>query len=298
MVDQKNVLLTTGTSEANLLLNLHLLSQGDEYVAVFPEYGQTTPIAEALGCNVKKIYLENESWQLDLENVKDAVTKRTKIIFFDNPNNPTGAILPRDQVRGVCEIAEDVGAYVICDNALRGSEMDGQPAATPFENYERGVITGSMSKLGMTGLRIGWIIGDEKLVEACWKIKDYTTLSHSGFGERLATIAMQRKNLTRYIERNLRISKSNLKLLADWVGENSGYISWVPPRAGFTGFPGYDLKLGSVEFCAKLLEAEKVLLSPGEYFGVDKHFRINIGSDENMFKEAIKRLARFLSHLH
>jgi hypothetical protein len=297
-VGQENILLTTGTSEANLLLNLHLLSEGGEYVAIFPEYGQTTPVAEALGCLVKRVLLQEDSdWQLDLEDVKRAVTKRTRVIFFDNPNNPTGAVLTRDQIRGICEIAEEVGAYVVCDNALRGSELNELPAATPFENYERGVITGSMSKLGMTGLRIGWIIGDGKLIEDCWKIKDYTTLSHSGFGERLATVAMQRENLHRYIQRNIRISKRNLELLIDWIPENAESISWVPPKAGFTGFPRFQSKLSSVEFCAKFLQEEGVLMSPGEYFGLDKHFRINIGGDESLFKEALKRLAKYLSNL-
>jgi aspartate/methionine/tyrosine aminotransferase len=297
-VKAKNVLITTGTSEANLILNLHLLSQGDEYLAIFPEYGQTVPITEPMGCKVKRVFLnERQAWRLDLEKVKRTVTKKTRMIFFNNPNNPTGAVLTKDEVRGICEVAEDAGAYVVCDNALRGSELDEKPAATPFQYYERGIVTGSMSKLGMTGLRIGWLIGDEDLVEGCWKIKDYTTLSHSGLGDRLATVAMRKENLTKYITRNLDFSRRNISTMSEWIEQNSDAISCVLPKAGFTSFPKYQSELTSARFCARLLQQQKVLVSPGEYFGIDKHFRINMGCHEQQFKQATSRLTTFLNGL-
>jgi len=127
----------------------------------------------------------------------------------------------------------------------------------------------------MTGPRIGWLIGRKDLVTACWVLKDYTTLSHSGIGEYLSIIALQRENRSRYIKRNLEISKANLSILSNWIDNNRDMISWVSPKAGFTAFPEYDLPLSSEEFCKKFLEEEQVLISPGEYFGVDKHFRIN-----------------------
>lgn len=296
-VDPDEVLITTGTSEANLLANLHLLTSGDEYVGIFPEYTQTSPIAEGFGCVVKKVLLdESEGWQLSLEKVKEVVTKKTKIIFFDNPNNPTGSVLSNDQVRGICEIADDVGAYVICDNALRGSELDGRAAATPFPHYRRGIVTGSMSKLGMTGLRVGWLIGDRDFVDACWQIKDYTTLSHSGIGEVLAIPAMRNENLTKYVQRNTELSRSNRDIVSAWITKNDSY-SWVKPNAGFTGFLKYNFPLSSVDFCTRFLQEEKVLISPGEYFGVDEHFRFNYGCTPDTLKEALRRLERFTNKL-
>lgn len=297
-IKPENVLVTSGTSEANLLSNLHLLEPGDEYVAIYPIYKQTVGFVKSLGCKVKPCYLSEErEWHPDLDLLNDVVTKKTKIIFFDNPNNPTGAILNEKEIQAICDIAEDVGAYVICDNAVRGSELNREPTIMPFDYYEKGVITGSVSKLGMIGLRIGWIIGNKDLIDECLAFKDYTTLSHSGISEYLATIALQKENLSHYIKRNLDINKANLKRLTSWMNENTDLLSWILPKAGFTVFPKYFSSLESEEFCKRFLQEEHVLLAPGSYFSVDQHVRINIGIRENVMKELLKRLTKFLKRI-
>ena len=294
-VDSDNVLVTSGTSEANLLSHLHILESGDEYVAEKPSYQQTISFAKVLGCKVKEFHLdEKKDWKLDLKQLNEIVTKKTKVIFIDNPNNPTGATLTEKEMKAICEIAEDVGAYVFCDNALRGSELDKRPAATPFEYYDKGIVTGSISKLGMTDPRLGWLIGNKDLVDACWVFKDFTTLSHSKMGEYIATKALQREKRLQIIERNLGFSKANLATLSKWIAENSNLMSWVPSKGGFTAFPKYNLQLNSVEFCTKLLDTKMVLLSPGEFFGVNKHFRISIGCKNEVMVAVLERLDDFM----
>lgn len=294
----ENVLITSGTSEANLLCNLQLLTPGDEYLAIYPVYEQTIGFAKYLGCQVRNIYLEkSHAWRLDLELLKKQVTVNTKVIFFDNPNNPTGVCISKDEMQEICKIAADVGAYVVCDNALRGSELDGTPAATPFEYYEKGIITGSLSKLGMTGPRIGWLIGSKQIIEACWRFKDYTTLSHSGIGEYLATIALKEENRLRFIRRNLQISRDNLAVLNDWDRDNGNMFNWVSPKAGFTVFLAYNAPMGSVLFCENFLKEGKVLISPGEYFGVDNHIRLNFGCKKKIMIEVLERLKTFMKRL-
>lgn len=297
-VEAENVLVTSATSEANLLCNLRVLKAGDEYVAEYPCYTQSVGFAKSLGCKIRKFYLdEKNDWRPDLKRLNEIVTKRTKIIFFDNPNNPTGAMLTDDEMRTICEIAENVGAYVVCDNALRGSEFDGKLALTPFGYYDKVVVTGSISKLGMTDPRIGWLIADKEFVKSCWKFKDYTTLSHSALGEYLAIEALQEKNRLDTIKRNLQFSQTCLALLSQFIDENNRVLSWVPPNAGFTAFPKYDSQLTSEEFCKNLLREEKLLISPGQHFGLDKHLRINIGSAKGIMTEGLERLRRFMKNL-
>lgn len=236
-VEPDNVLVTSGTSEANLLSHMRILEPGDEYVAEQPSYHQTINLAKSLGCKVKEFHLdETQEWKLDLNVVSEIVTKKTKVIFVDNPNNPTGALLTEKEMKAICEIAKDVDAYVFCDNTLRGSELDGKPTATPFEYYAKGIVTGSISKLGMTDPRLGWLIGNKDLVDGCWIFKDHSTLSHSKMGEYLATEAMQRERRPKIIERNLGFSRANLAILSEWINENNNMISWIPPKGGFTTF--------------------------------------------------------------
>jgi len=293
-----NVLVTSATTEANLLVNLAVLNPGDEYVAVMPEYGQTIPIARLLGCTVKPVFLDEDAdWELNLERLKETVSRKTRIIFFNNPNNPTGAILNNQQTKAICEIASEVGAYVVCDNALRGSEFDGKPAPTPFEHYEKGVVTGSLSKLGITSFRIGWLIANQELLGECWKFKDYTTLSHSAIGEYLATIALRPKNREQYIKRNLNISKVNCEKMSNSINSNSASVSWIRPKAGFTGFLKYTYQINSEDFCEKLLTEEKLLVSPGAHFGIDNHIRFNIGCKPEIMTEALTRFSKFMNSM-
>jgi aspartate/methionine/tyrosine aminotransferase len=270
-----------------------LLEKGDEYFTEYPQYEQTSGFVKSLGIKVKPWYLdESKEWKPDIEDLKNNVTKKTKIIFLDNPNNPSGALLTYQELKEICEVAEDVGAYVHCDNALRGSELDGKPGVTPYPMYEKGITTGSISKLGATSPRIGWIIADKEMIDKFWVLKDYTTLSHSGIGEYIAERLLAQRE--KFIKRNLEFSRTNLDILSKWVKDNQGIISWTPPRSGFTAFPKYDLDINSTEFCKQLLREQKVMLSPGDYFGMDKHLRINIGSQRETFQEALIKVKKYL----
>jgi len=294
-VEPGQVLITSGTSEANLLVNLSLLEPGDGYVTEVPMYEQTVGLAGSLGCEIREFRLTEENeWRPDLEGLKEAVSKQTRIVFLDNPNNPTGALLEPAEMRAVCEIAGDAGAWVHCDNALRGSELDGISGLVPFPEWEGTVVTGSVSKLGATSPRIGWVVGPEELVGRCWVMKDYTTLGHSAIGEALAgRVLGMRKELA---QRNLGYSKRNIGTLGRWVDGNP-HFSWVEPKGGFTGFPAYDYGVPSEELCEGLLLEEGVLVSPGSFFGEEGHLRICTGAPAGMLEEGLERLERFAGGL-
>ncbi len=294
-VEPENILITSGTSEANLIVNFALLEQGDEYFTEVPQYEQTTGFARMLGAKVKPYHLiEEKGWAPDLEELKERMNRRTKIVFLDNPNNPTGAVMTQGEMQALCEIAERVGAYVHCDNALRGSEGDGKPAATP-EFYERGVVTGSISKLGATSPRIGWIVADKEIIKRCWTMKDYTTLSHCGIGEQIAERLMS--NRARYLKRNLSIRVANAATWAAWCKENSDLITCVEPNGGFTVFPRYKNRLGSTKLVERLLKEEGVMVSPGDQFGVERHLRINIGTKGETLDNGLERIGRFMRRI-
>lgn len=294
-VEPANILITSGTSEANLILNLTVLESGDHYLTENPQYEQTTGLAKAMGVKVDEFQLrEEDEWRPDIEEIKEKITPQTRVIFLDNPNNPTGAVLTRDEMKAISEIAEDSGAYLHCDNALRGSELNGKPALTPLKFTERGVVTGSVSKLGATSPRIGWIISDPSLIERCWVMKDYTTLGHSGLGEAIAIAILGKRE--QLIERNLQISRMNLKTLGEWVKERPDF-DWRQPVAGFTGFPKYEHGIGSEELCERLLTEKGVLLSPGSFFGKEQHLRINTGSQDGALAEVLTRLGDLVDGL-
>jgi aspartate/methionine/tyrosine aminotransferase len=293
--DKDNVLLATGTAEANFLALFHLLEPGDELVAVYPTYMQNTNTARSLGVEVKGMFLREESdYQLDLDELKDLVTAKTRVISLVNPNNPTGSVISAEAMRSICAIADPVGAWVLCDGALRGTEVDGNLAPTPVEYYDRGIATGSLSKVGLTGLRIGWVVANRELIQHCWVAKDYTTLSHSGLGEYLATFALQPEKIASFFERARSVVRRHLGILSAWVAENQDVISWVPSKAGHTAFPRYHLDMRAVDLCSRLLETQQVLVSPGDFFGVPKHLRVRYSGPEGDLVAGLERFSSFL----
>jgi aspartate/methionine/tyrosine aminotransferase len=294
-VSPENVLISTGAAEANFLVLYRLLEKEDEFVTFLPTYMQCVGIARSLGAQVRIVPLREElNFKPDINELRKVVTKRTKLIFLVNPNNPTGSILSAEEMQEICEIASQVDAWVLCDGALRGLEVEGQVSSTPVEFYRKGIATGSLSKIGLTGIRIGWMVAPKDLVDLCWSMKDYTTLSHSGIGEYLGAIALQSGNMARFFQRARTVIKEHLGILSKWVAENHGLIEWSPPKAGHTTFLKYNLEVDSVELCKRLLAEESVLLGPGDYFGSPRHLRLRYSCDRNVLMEGLTRFGAFL----
>ena len=296
-VTERNVLVTSGTAEANLLVIFRLLEPGDEVVAIVPTYMQCIGLAESLGAVVKRCRLDEErGYRLDCGELERLVSRKTKLIFCVNPNNPTGTLYSTEEMRWISGLAESVGAWFLCDGALRLLEPDGEPAATPIEWYAKGIATGSLSKVGITGIRIGWLLGPEELVEDCWADKDYTTLCHSGIGEYLATLALEPANFSRYLDRARVVIREHRAILADWIASHRTLVSWVPPTAGHTAFVRYHLDMDSGTLAEQLLAETGVLVGPGDHFESPNHLRMRYSGDREGLVKGLEAFGGFLHH--
>lgn len=293
----ENVLVTTGTAEANYLTLTALLDHKDEAILIVPTYMQAYGLARGLGAQVKLILMSEENNNsIPLEQLKRTISSKTKMIFYTNPNNPTGSTMNESTVRAICEIAKEYGSYVICDEVLRGLEIDGVMTLSPASIYEKGVSTASLSKLGIRGIRIGWLTSpDSTLINETWKLKDYTTLSHSGISERIAITAMQPDKLKWLREKARNSFKEGRVLLMKWINENPQLLTCIPPTAGGSAFPKYYAKMDSMRFGESLLQEEDVLVAPGACFGCENHFRIKFVADNHQkLLEGFDRISHFL----
>src|SRR5438067_9577950 len=117
-----DVVITTGTSEANFIALGTLVSAGDVVVVVMPNYMQLHGVATALGARVREVWLREErSWTIDLDALVAAVNARTKAICVCQPNNPTGQILSQAEVQSVVRIADREGVWILSDEVYRGA---------------------------------------------------------------------------------------------------------------------------------------------------------------------------------
>jgi aspartate/methionine/tyrosine aminotransferase len=294
--DADHVLVTTGAIEANFLLFNVLLDRGDHAIVPYPAYQQLYSVPEAIGCDVSLWPVGPDTgYRYDVDRLERMLRPNTRVIVVNTPHNPTGAMLSPADARRVYELGQSVGAAVIGDEAYRWLAVpDGDPFAPPmFDEGPAGISVGTLSKpLGLPGLRIGWIIGPPDLVQRCWAMRDYITLSPGKLNDALARLAMGHRE--RIIERNHGIIRANLAAASRWMAERADFMSWTPPRGGLLALLKYDLPIDSLELADKLADEHSVMLAPGSAFGYEHHLRLGIGQRPDIFAEGLSRTAACL----
>lgn len=280
-----NILVTTGSIEANFLLIWSLVERGDEAVFMLPNFLQIQGLLHAFGARVIPMYLEEErDWQPDLEQLKNTVTKDTKFILVTNPNNPSGGLLSDNARDAIVDLARWAKAWLICDEVYQGAEIDGVITPSFWGLYERTIITNGLSKAyGLPGLRIGWIVGPEELIEKVWTYKDYTSITVGAVSDHLARIALEEDNRQAIFERTRNIIKKNLSIMDSWMKGQENLFWYVPPKAGAIVFPSYGFEMNSTELAMRMLEMKSVLICPGDHYGLDHHIRISLGEEKDRF---------------
>ncbi len=293
----EEILITTGAIEANFLLLNVLLDAGDHVVVVHPAYQQLESVPRAIGCEVARWHLRPETgFRYDVGDLERLVTPRTRLIVLNTPHNPTGVVLPPDDLRRVYALADSVGAMVLGDEAYRWLEIPGaaEPAPPVRDLGERGVSVGTFSKpFGLPGLRIGWIAGATDLIARCWAMRDYVSLSPGKLNDALAVLAFEHR--ARLIERTRAIVARNLTTAEQWFSDNASLASWQPPQGGLLALMRYNLDVPSLELANRLAEEEGVMLAPGSAFGYEGYLRIGIGQDPTIFAEGLNRTTRLFA---
>jgi len=293
-VDPGDVLVTGGAIEANFNSFYSLVEPGDTVVSVYPAYQQLYSVPKSFGAKVKQLRLLPENrWLPDVEELKTLVDRDTKMIVINNPHNPCGSFIDTPTLKAVCEVAQDVGAYVHSDEAYRGLYLDpAEKMPSVVDLYDKGVATGSFSKpISLTGLRLGWITADHEIVHQFKLRRDYTTISKGMIDDALGALAIQ--HIDRILERNNGIIKTNHKLLDEWINDEP-LIDWVPPRAGSVGFMRHHLDAAAWDICRELIEEKSTFMVPGDCFGFSDHIRIGYGNDAKVLREGLDRFKSYL----
>ena len=230
----ENILVTVGASEANYILANTLLKKGDEIAVMQPTYKQFSGAAKNLGVKVNSFSLEaGNNWALNRQELLDAVNLNTKVISVVNPNNPTGKILSKEEMNAVVSIAQKFDAWLLADEVYSGAERHNVDATQSFFGlYEKVIIVNGLSKAyGLPGLRIGWVVAPENIINELWKRHEYTTVSSSMLGNRLANLALRPDVKRALIARTRDLVDSGFETLQTYLNEIPGVFSVVPPMA-------------------------------------------------------------------
>jgi aspartate/methionine/tyrosine aminotransferase len=298
--DADNVLITAGTAEANFLAISNLLEPGDEMIVDVPGWPQPLVLGEAIGARVKKL-VRNEAtgWKFDFDDLARMISPSTKLIFICNPNNPTGQVLDEQGLQRVAELADRVGAWVLTDEVYRGMEWDNQATPRIATLYERGISTGSVSKvLGLQGLRTGWMISqDRQLLFDSMVLREDTSEIMNIMGEAIADVALQEKRFAEAVAKAKRDGARNWDLVNAFI-EGRPELDWVRPQAGLIGFCRLNTETSAEQMSQQLMAPPfSTFVMSGEAYGFPQHFRIGAGGgDTGEIAKGLAELADFFGN--
>lgn len=288
---------THGAAGANHHIFYSLLEPGDRVISIIPTYQQLYAIPKSYGADVKMLHLKAENGYLpDLEELKRLAVSGTKMICINNPNNPTGALMSRELLMQIVEIARSVDAYVLCDEVYRHLTQKDEWCESIVDLYEKGISVSSMSKVfSLAGLRLGWIAAhDQDVIKTCLSHRDYNLVSCGMFDEHLAGIAL--KHCDKLLARNRAIVRTNLEILNDWV-QSELHMSYQKPQAGTTALVFYDFDMDSYEFCERMYYETGAFVTPGDCFEEKHSIRIGYASDTQELKDGLAAMSSFIRKL-
>lgn len=291
------ILVTVGGSEAIDLSMRALLNPGDEVIVMDPNYVAYEPAIRLAGGVCVPIVLTRENeFKLKADDLKKAITDKTKAMIINYPSNPTGGVMTEADYREIVPIIQESGIYVVSDEIY--AELSFDQAFASLSQFEEVrdqilVINGFSKAYAMTGWRLGYILANPTITKALTKIHQYIIMSASTPAQYAAiealrngyddVILMREEYLNR---RNLLVNSLNRMGLNTPMPHGTFYV--------FADIRPYGLS--SEEFCNELLNQEKVACVPGDAFGPHGQgfIRISYAYSLNHIKEACVRIEHFL----
>ncbi len=299
-ISNEDVLAFAGAEEGIFAAMQVLLQPDDHAIVVTPNYQSAETLPGAI-CDVSGIALDPDNdWHLDLDRVRAALRPNTRLISINFPHNPTGKIIPRDDLAALVDIARERGIYLFSDEVYRLIERNETMRLPQVADvYEKGLSLNVLSKsYGLPGLRIGWIATrDRKVLSRMERVKHYLSICNSAPSEALAVIALNARDTI--LERNRGIVADNLSTLNEFFGEFPDVFEWRIPDGGCIGYPRYLGADGVETFCDRLVDETGVLLLPASVYqsayGPSPDDRFRIGYGRRNMHEALDALRGYLT---
>jgi aspartate/methionine/tyrosine aminotransferase len=303
-VAPSRIIVTAGASAALLLVTAALVDPGDEVIVGDPSYPCNRQFLSSFGAQVKLVATDASSrFQLDAASVRANWTEQTKGLMIATPSNPTGTSVPPDELRAICELAREHGAWRIVDEIyLNLGDRDGAGRApqTVLAFDDGAIVINSFSKyFGMTGWRLGWAVVPEEMVPTMERLAQNYYICASTVSQHAALACFTPASLAICEERRVEFARRRELVLNGLAG--IGLPVPVPPDGAFYVY--FDVSgtgLSSWQFCERALDEVHVALTPGKDFGnagADQYVRLSYAASAGNLAEAIRRLGVLMDRL-
>ena len=302
---QKEILVTVGASESIDVALRALISDGDEVLVPEPSYVSYSPsVIFAGGTPVGVETREDTDFRLSAQRVREAITPRTKALILPYPNNPTGAVMGREELEELAQVVRERELLVISDEIYSELTYGGEhvsfaslPGMWPYTL----TINGFSKSFAMTGWRVGYICGPGELISVMNKIHQYGILCAPRQGQAAALEALRSGRENGYEDvRQMRESYNRRRRLMVDALRKMG-LHCFEPRGAFYVFPSiHSTGLSSETFCERLLQEKRVACVPGTAFGPcgEGYIRCSYATAVDKLNVALERMADFIQGLH
>ena len=294
------IIVTVGGSEAIDLALRALVNPGDEVIVPEPCFVCYAPLTTLAGGVPVSLPLKAENgFRLTADELRQAITPRTKALVLAFPNNPTGAVMSRENLEKVAEIAVEHDLIVLTDEIYSELLYEGEHvsiASLPGMRERTIFLHGFSKAFAMTGWRVGYACGPREIIDAMMKVHQYSIMCASTMAQEAALEAL--RNGTKSMQQMRDSYHERRDLMVN--GFNRIGLECLMPKGAFYAFPSIrSTGLSSTEFAEELLKAEKVAVVPGSAFGAcgEGFVRCCYAASAEDIIEAVNRMEHFLATL-
>ena len=297
---KNEILITVGASEGVDAVLRAVLNPGDEILVCQPCYVNYTPLADLTGAVVKVIDTSVNCFYPTAKQIEEKITPKTKALMICSPNNPTGTMIPRDELEKIAEVIKKHQIWVIsdeiyCELAYDGNEHVSIGSFPGMKDYTI-ILNGFSKSFAMTGWRIGYIAAPAELLALIVKLHGYNTICAPIFSQYAAAEGL--RNGWDEVEK-MRISYQQRRNLMLKAFEEMG-LEVPKPAGAFYMFPSIaKTGLTSEEFATQLFQKYNVAVVPGSVFGEggEGHIRCCYATSVEKIKIALERIKEFVENL-
>jgi aspartate/methionine/tyrosine aminotransferase len=298
---EKDIIVTQGVTEGIFICVQSLIDQGDEIIIPTPHYG---PYEQAAAFSKGRIIffelLEEDNYRLDPERLEMAITPKTKVLIFCNPSNPLGDVWPKEDLQEIARIAQKHNLIVISDEIYDGFIDTPYPGsiASLEGMQERTLVLNGFSKVYcMTGFRVGYIAGPEKLIAQIKKLHYTITLCPNSISQKAAEAALEcPQNEIDYIVERFRERR---RLLCKGLEDIPG-LKCFKPKGGLFALPNFEaFNMNAIEMSKYLVREAGVVTLPMNEMGDKRkaYIRLSVCAPEEEIIESMKRIKTALAKL-
>lgn len=294
----ENVLVTNGGKHSLYNLIVALIDPGDEVIIPSPYWLSYPEMVTLVGG--KSVIVETDAstgYKITPEQLKKAITPKTKLFVLNSPSNPTGMVYTPEEIKALAKVIVDADIYVVSDEIYEKILYDGAEhisiGSLGEEIFSRTLISNGFAKgYSMTGWRLGYLAGPLDIIKAASTIQGHSTSNVCTFAQYGAIAALESSQDC--VEEMRQAFAKRRQVMFERLNAIPG-LSCPKPDGAFYLFPDISKTgLKSLEFCNAILESHQVALIPGVAFGADKNIRLSYATDMATIEKGMDRLEKFV----